>query len=85
MKNITIEDCHELERKFRDYTKIAEQHEFPMLLAMEMRLIVTIDTWEKAGEVTDQQNANAMFRVILRMIGEDCTEYLEENVNADNR
>ena len=84
MKNITIEDCHELERKFRDYTKIAEQHEFPMLLVVEMNLIHTIDSYEKAGEITDQKNANAMFRVVLRMIGEDCTEYLEENSNENN-
>ena len=32
-----------------------------------------------AGEVTNQKDIRAMFRVVLRAIGEDPTEYEEEN------
>lgn len=78
MKTITLEDCHELEKRFREYTKTAEQHEFAILLMLDMKLTQTLMNYESTGEVADQNSANAMFRVILRAIGEDYSEYMEE-------
>lgn len=78
MKTITLEDCYELEKKFREYTKTAEQNEFTLLLMLDMTLTKTLMHYESTGDVTDQNSANAMFRVILRAIGEDYSEYMEE-------
>ena len=79
MKTITLEDCHELEKKFREYTKTAEQHEFTLLLMIDMKLTQTLMNYESTGEVVDQNSANAMFRVVLKVIGEDYSEYMEDN------
>ena len=79
MKTITLDDCHELEKKFREYTKTAEQHEFILLLMIDMKLTQTLMDYESTGEVEDQNSANAMFRVVLKAIGEDYSEYMEDN------
>jgi hypothetical protein len=81
MKTITIEDCHKLEKKFRKYTKTAEQHEFPLLLMVDMKMTQTIMDYESAGEIVDQESANAMFRVVLKTIGEDYSEYAGGNTD----
>lgn len=79
MKTITLEDCHELEKKFREYTKTAEQHEFTLLLMIDMKMTQTLMDYESTGEVADQNSANAMFRVVLKAIGEDYSEYMEDD------
>ena len=78
MKTVTIEDCERLRDVFHDYAKTAEQHEFGMLGLVDIKLQQTIDHYRKAGEVTNQQEARTMCRVILRVIGEDYSEYEEE-------
>ena len=83
MKIITIKDCYELRRKFLKYSETAEQHEFPMLLYYHIHMNRTIKEYEEAEGITNQSEARAMFRVILRIIGEDFSEY-EEDSNEGN-
>ena len=80
MKTITIEDCKELQNKFDSYTDTAEQHEFPILLIVDLKLRHTIEQYEEAGCIDDQEQARAMFRVVLKIIGKDYSEYEEETV-----
>ena len=49
-----------------------------MLGLVDIKLQQTIDHYRKAGEVTNQQEARTMCRVILRVIGKDYSEYEEE-------
>lgn len=79
-KVITIKDCEELAKKFVAYTETAEQHEFATLVMIQSALLKTMRELRKAGEVTNQKEARAMFRVVLSAIGEDITEYKEDGV-----
>ena len=75
MKEITIQDCKDLHEKFIRYTDTAEQHQFAMLFFTQIRLEATIAHFESIGKVDDQEMANTMFRVILRIIDEPFDEY----------
>ena len=79
MKAITVQDCEDLKQKFDKYCETAEQHEFPILAIINMKMDATMEHIRDAGEVTDQKDIRAMFRVALRAIREDQTEYEEEN------
>lgn len=79
MKIITVQDCEELKQKFDKYCETAEQHEFLILAIINMKMDATMEHIRDAGEVTNQKDIRAMFRVVLRAIGEDPTEYEEEN------
>lgn len=79
MKIITVQDCEELKQKFDKYCETAEQHEFPILAIVNMKMDATMEHIRDAGEVTNQKDIRAMFRVVLRAIGEEPTEYEEEN------
>ena len=78
MKTITIEDCKELQNEFDSYMDNAEQHEFPILLIVDLKLRHTIEQYEDAGCIENQEEARTMFRVVLKVIGKDCSEYEEE-------
>ena len=78
MKEITVQDCMELKEKFDRYCETAEQYQFPMLMMIGMKLNATINNIMAAGVVENQKDKRAMFRVILKIIGEDATEYQEE-------
>lgn len=78
MKTITIEDCKELYNEFNRYADNAEQHEFPRLIMIDLKLQDTIDQYEEAGCIEDQKEARAMFRVVLKIIGKDYSEYEED-------
>ena len=78
-KEITVQDCDELYAKFKKYTETAEQHEFTVLLAINIKLDKTMKDIHAADMVAiDQSEARAMFRTVLRVIGEDASEYAEE-------
>jgi len=83
MKIITIKDCYELRRKFLKYSETAEQHESIILLYFHIYMNEIIKEYEKAEGIADQSGARAMFRVILRIIGEDFSEY-EEDPDENN-
>ena len=79
MKTITIEDCKELHNEFIRYADNTEQHVFPSLMIVDLKLRQTIEQYEEAGCIKDQKEARAMFRVVLKIIGKDYSEYEEEN------
>lgn len=76
-KEITLQDCEDLYKRFMKYTETAEQHEFPFLLMIHTRLNKTLAKLRLVGTVEDQNEARAMFRVVLTTIGEDASEYKE--------
>lgn len=77
-KEITLEDCLQLQERFKKYCETAEQHEFGILFIVDMKLGATIQVYKRSGEVKDQKNARAMFRSVLKVIGEDFSEYMED-------
>ena len=77
MKTITIEDCRNLKNKFERYCEIAEQYEFVLLVILQTKLDKTLETIEKDREIKDQKEIRAMFRTILRIIGENVDDYVE--------
>lgn len=80
MKVITYDDIKKLREKFDNYTKTAEQHEFPKLLMIDIPFRKTIERIEKNDYNIEenQKDLRAMFRVILKVIGEDNSEYKDE-------
>lgn len=79
-KEITLQDCEDLYKRFEKYTDTAEQHEFPRLLMVHMMLNKTMVRLRMTGKVEDQKDARAMFRVVLATIGENNSEYEEDPV-----
>ena len=78
MKEITVEDCRELRKKFERYCNNTQQHQFPLLLMIDMKMQATLEKIEEAGAVENQKDMRAMFRVVLKTIGESDEEYQEE-------
>lgn len=80
MKEITVADCLELKKKFQKYCETAEQHEFALLAMVNIKMDTTIAQIQAAQKVENQTDTRAMFRVVLRLIGEDFSEYEERKV-----
>lgn len=80
MKTITVEDCRNLRERFMEFANKQEQHAFPFLAMINLRIDTTLEAIEKDGEVKNQKDINAMFRVVLRVMGEDYSAY-KENLN----
>lgn len=78
MKKITVADCLELKEKFQKYCETAEQHEFALLAMVNIKMDTTIAQIQAAQKVENQTDTRAMFRVVLRLIGEDFSEYDEK-------
>ena len=78
MKKVTVADCLELQKLFEKYCETAEQHEFIILALIQSRMDNYISRLQQVGEIENQKEANAMFRVVLRAIGKDFSEYKEE-------
>lgn len=72
--NITKEDVLKLREEFNEYADRAEQHKFPLLALMNIKIDKTIEHFSE----TSIKDLNAMFRVIYGVIGKDKTDYLEE-------
>jgi hypothetical protein len=83
MKQITLEDCKQLQGKFKKYCETAEQHQFGLLLMVDMMMEKTIRSLER-GEQTTQKNLCAMFRVVLRTMGEDYSQYVVDGGDENN-
>lgn len=75
MKEITINDCIELRNKFEKYCETAEQHESVMLIVIESSLKNTVDKMIECGKVDDQQYVKTIFRLTLKAIGEDYSDF----------
>ena len=76
-KEITVQDAHQLYEKFRKYTETAEQYQFVYLMMIDVRMLNTLEQYDQVG-ITNQKEARAMFRVVLKTIGEDASEYEED-------
>lgn len=81
-KEITIKDCEELQEKFKRYCVTAEQHEFPMLIILNVKMDSTINHIKTVGRILNQKNVRAMFRAVLKFIGEDYSIYNESEYTA---
>ena len=79
MKTITVEDCRNLRERFMEFANKQEQHAFPFLAMTNLRIDTTLEAIEKDGEVKNQKDINAMFRVVLRVMGEDYSAYKENS------
>lgn len=77
MADITVNDCEKLYAQFTAYTETAEQHEFALLAMVNIMLDSTMARIRVCGEVRNQKDARAMFRVVLKVIGKDYSEYME--------
>lgn len=78
MKEITVKDCEELQERFEEYCLRAKPEECKKLLMYNIKMNSTIMKIEKAGKVENQLDTRAMFRVILKVMGEDFSDYQEE-------
>ena len=78
MKQVTIEDCLELQKLFEKYCETAEQHEFIKLILIQSRMDKYISRLQQVDKIENQSQANAMFRVVLGAIGKDFSDYEEE-------
>lgn len=78
MADITLQDCEALYEKFTEYIHTAEQHEITALAMINMMLDSTkLRNWD-----ISQKEKRSMFRVVLKVMGKDCSDY-EEDVNGD--
>ena len=75
MKKVTVADCLELQKLFEKYCETTEQHEFIILALIQSRMDNYISRLQQVGKIEDQNEANAMFRVVLRAIGKDFSDY----------
>lgn len=73
VKEIKEQDVIALIEDFKKYCDTAEQHEFVRLAMVN----VLINKTQPAEIVKDQKEARSMFRVILKTIGKDASEYEE--------
>lgn len=78
MKQVTVEDCLELQKLFEKYCETAEQYEVIKLILIQSRIDKYISRLQQVGKIENQNDANAMFRVVLGAIGKDFSDYEEE-------
>lgn len=78
-KEITMEDCEALYAKFNAYAEKSEQHEWPLLALIKLPLDIQMEALREAGGVEQKEpkELRAMFRVVLKAIHEDYSDYLE--------
>ena len=83
MKKVTVADCLELQKLFEKYCETAEQHEFIKLALIQSHMDKYISRLQLVGKIENQNEANAMFRVVLGAIGKDFSDYKEEEMNKE--
>lgn len=69
--NITKEEVLGLLDDFNKYTETAEQHEFPLLAIIKVKLEQSIEEFPYINIA----ELNCMFRVVYKAIGKDFSEY----------
>lgn len=84
-KIITIEDCLNLQKQLKKYCDSAEQHEFPLLYITDTMLNRSLEEMQKTGKIENQNEARAMFRVVLTLMGLDYSEYIDEQYLKNKR
>ena len=84
MKEITVKDCEELKEKFDAYCETADQDLSSSLLWLQVKVIQTLNQIRSDKEVKDQKEANAMFGVLLTVMGENAEGYeIEEDDDVE--
>lgn len=80
MKQVTEKDINKLYQKFKRYLLNAEQYEYIVLYEIDKRFDITMERIEKESDFieTHQKDLNAMFRVVLKAMGENYSDYLDE-------
>ena len=68
---ITKEDVLNLREELLQYAEKAEQHEFPKILLVHIKIDETIEQFD----MFTNKELNAMFRVVYGIIGKDFSEY----------
>ena len=71
--NITKEDVLALREDLLQYAETAEQHEFPKILLVNIKIDQSIAQFDKLSD----KELNAILRVIYGIIGKDFSEYKE--------
>lgn len=66
MNEITLKDCQNLYEKFIKYTETAEQHEFAILVKLQLMMEISLKKW---SDSVNQKEAEAMFRVVKKVTG----------------
>lgn len=69
--DITKEDVLNLREELLQYAEKAEQHEFPKILFVHIKIDETIEQFD----MFTNKDLNAMFRVVCDIIGKDFSEY----------
>lgn len=77
MPEIKVEDCKKLREEYMEFCNRQEQHAFPMLAVINVRIDVTIKALEEDANALPQKELRAMFRTILKIMGKDYSEYNE--------
>lgn len=77
MPEIKVEDCKKLREEYMEFCNRQEQHAFPMLAAIHVRIDATIKALEEDIHSVSQKDLRAMFRVVLKIMGKDYSEYNE--------
>jgi hypothetical protein len=72
--NITKEDVLNLREELLQYAEKAEQHEFPKILLVHIKIDKTIEQFD----MFTNKELNAMFRVVYGIIGKDFSEYKDK-------
>ena len=75
MKEITHNDILQLRHSFKEYCNTAEQHQFPILLMIDINMQRTLRYYQNPNRAIDQGNMNAMFRAVLKVMGKDYSAY----------
>ena len=84
MKQVTIADYLELQKLFEKYCEAAEQHEFITLALIQSCMDKYISRLQQVGKIENQNEANAMFLVVLGVIGKDFSDYEGEIEKCTN-
>ena len=71
-ENITIKDVNNLYEEFKQYCENAEQHEYPLLIRLDIKLLESIKNFNNISN----EDKNAMFRVIYKIIGKNYSDYV---------
>lgn len=83
---ITNDDIKQLRQDFNNYVKIAEQHQFVVLMMVDIKFEQT-EKEIASGEFNIEENQSelrAMFRCILKVMGKDYSEYEEPKFGEDS-
>lgn len=75
-RDITLDDCYKLQAEFKKYCESAEQHQFTLLLMMDVKMTDTINCLEHGIDIK-QSELHSMFNVITKIMHKSIEDVLE--------